>query len=166
MGTPEAGKLFLEALTGSGLEDIDLDHAPNFDTVALHTIRDIKATDGRVTCVLPVEARVQNRYNTLHGGCIATLVDVVGSAALVTQSERSGVSLHMSVEYLRPALSGDDVFIDAQVVKVGGLIATINVDLTSMNTGALIAQGKHIKFLSSKDKGIPRTPLVKTRSKL
>lgn len=70
MGTPEAGKLFLEALTGSGLEDIDLDQAPNFDTVALHTIRDIKATDGRVTCVLPVEARVQNRYKTLHGGCI------------------------------------------------------------------------------------------------
>ena len=47
--------------------------------------------------------------------CTATLVDVVGSAALVTQSERSGVSLHISVEYLRPALSGDDVFIDAQV---------------------------------------------------
>lgn len=46
--------------------------------------------------------------------CTATLVDVVGSAALVTQSERSGVSLHMSVEYLRPALSGDNVFIDAQ----------------------------------------------------
>lgn len=42
-------------------------------------------------------------------------MDVVGSAALVTQSERSGVSLHVSVEYLRPALSGDDVLIDAKV---------------------------------------------------
>ena len=45
-----------------------------------------------------------------------------------------------------------------QVVKVGGLIATINVDLKSTRTGELIAQGKHIKFLSSKDKGIPKAP--------
>ncbi len=45
-----------------------------------------------------------------------------------------------------------------QVVKVGGLIATINVDLKSTRTGELIAQGKHIKFLSSKDKGIPTAP--------
>ncbi|KAK9909006.1 hypothetical protein WJX75_005981 [Coccomyxa subellipsoidea] len=166
MGTPEAGKLFLESLTGSGLEDLDLDNAPVFDTVALNTIRDIKATDGRVTCVIPVEPRVQNRYGTLHGGCIATLVDVVGSAALVTQSEKSGVSLNMNIDYLRPGIAGEEVLVDAKVVKIGGLIATINVDLTSMKTGALVAQGKHIKFLSSRDKGVPQAPLARTRSKL
>ena len=44
------------------------------------------------------------------------------------------------------------------MVKVGGLIATINVDLKSTRAGELIAQGKHIKFLSSKDKGIPTAP--------
>ncbi len=32
----------------------------------------------------------------------ATLVDVVGSAALVTVSEQSGVSLSINVDYLRP----------------------------------------------------------------
>jgi hypothetical protein len=54
-----------------------------------------------------------------------------------------------------------------QVVKVGGMIATINVDLRSSSTGQLVAQGKHIKFLSTKDKGIPRaaTPQV-MRSRL
>ena len=51
-------------------------------------------------------------------------------------------------------------------MKIGGLIATINVDLTSMKTGALVAQGKHIKFLSSRDKGVPQAPLARTRSKL
>jgi hypothetical protein len=52
-------------------------------------------------------------------------------------------------------------------VKVGGMIATINVDLKSTKTGQLVAQGKHIKFLSTKDKGIPNaaTPQV-MRSKL
>ena len=73
MGTPDAGVMFLQALTGSGLEGIDLDQAPNFDTVALHSIYDIQAypeTPGRLTCKLRVETPVQNRYRTLHGGCI------------------------------------------------------------------------------------------------
>ena len=70
MGSPEAGKLFLASLTGSGLEDIIMEDAPYFDTVALHTIRDIEASEGRVTCIMPVTQRVANRYSTLHGGCI------------------------------------------------------------------------------------------------
>ena len=45
----------------------------------------------------------------------ATLVDVVGSAALVTVSERSGVSLNISVDYLRPGQAGEEVLVDAKV---------------------------------------------------
>lgn len=70
MGTPEAGKLFLQALTGSGLDADSFKEHSIFDTVALQTIRDIKAYEGRLTCIIPVELRVQNRYETLHGGCI------------------------------------------------------------------------------------------------
>ena len=69
MGTPEAGKLFLQALTGSGLGH-DPKEDSMFDTVALQTITDIRAYEGRLTCLIPVEPRVQNRYGTLHGGCI------------------------------------------------------------------------------------------------
>ena len=75
MGTPDAGKLFLSAATGSGLEGIDLVDAPNFDVVALQSIYDIQAypeTPGRLTCKLRVEEPVQNRYRTLSGGCIGT----------------------------------------------------------------------------------------------
>ena len=42
-------------------------------------------------------------------------MDVVGSAALVTVSERSGVSLNISVDYLRPGKAGEDVLVDAKV---------------------------------------------------
>ena len=70
MGTPEAGRLFLQALTGSGLDEADLKENTIFDTIALQTVRDIKAYEGRLTCIIPVEQRVQNRYGTLHGGCI------------------------------------------------------------------------------------------------
>ena len=113
MGTVEAGKLFLEALTCAG-ETADLNAAGNFDTTyaaqascvqllcfyttafvsnccschapnndfwdticlpysALNGLKDIRASSGCVLCTLPVTKRVQNRYNTLHGGCIGAL---------------------------------------------------------------------------------------------
>lgn len=50
--------------------------------------------------------------------CAATLVDTVGSAALVTMSLRSGVSLSISVNYISAMPGGEDAEIDARVVKV------------------------------------------------
>ena len=38
----------------------------------------------------------------------------MGSAALVTVSERSGVSLSITVDYLRPGKGGEDVLVDAE----------------------------------------------------
>jgi hypothetical protein len=69
MGTVDAGRLFLEALTLAG-EAADLNAASNFDTTALNGLHSIQASPGRVLCRLPVAKRVQNRYSTLHGGCI------------------------------------------------------------------------------------------------
>ena len=48
-------------------------------------------TPGRCVCVFPVRSRVQNRYGTLHGGCVAPLVDVVSTVALLTVSKDPGV---------------------------------------------------------------------------
>ncbi|KAK9812786.1 hypothetical protein WJX72_003675 [[Myrmecia] bisecta] len=151
MGTPEAGKLFLERLTSLSDSPIDLTTPRNFDTTALSGIRDVTTSPGRLQCVMKVTPRVANRYGTLHGGCIATLVDTVGSAALVTQSTRSGVSLNISVDYLSPMPSGEDCEIDARVVKVGKNIATINVELRRKQTKQLVAQGTHVKFMAASE---------------
>jgi acyl-coenzyme A thioesterase PaaI-like protein len=45
----------------------------------------------------------------------ATLVDVLGTAALVTTSDSGGVSLALTTHYLRPAPTGSLVLVDAQV---------------------------------------------------
>ena len=91
MGSPEAGKLFLEALVSAD---------GCFDHTALQNLHNVRASPGRVQCTMPVDDSVRNRYGTLHGGCTATLIDTVGSAALVTVSKRSGVSLNISTTYL------------------------------------------------------------------
>jgi hypothetical protein len=53
----------------------------------------------------------------LNWGCggAATIVDVVTSAALITVSERGGVSLTMSIDYLNPGRLGEEVEVDARV---------------------------------------------------
>ena len=41
--------------------------------------------DGYVKCTMKVHEGVTNAYKTLHGGCSATLIDVVGTMALLTK---------------------------------------------------------------------------------
>ena len=42
-------------------------------------------SDGAVTCELTVVEPLTNNYGTLHGGAISTLVDVVGTLALLAK---------------------------------------------------------------------------------
>lgn len=83
----------------------------------------------------------------MHGGCIATLVDVIGSAAIVTQSDRGGVSININTNYLSPMAIGEVMEIEATVSKVGKQIATAAVNLSNASTGTLVAQGTHVKAL-------------------
>eukprot|EP00891_Asterochloris_glomerata_P004867 jgi/Astpho2/4867/gw1.00069.118.1_t len=100
---------------------------------------------------MPVLQKVQNRYGTLHGGCVATLVDTVGSAALVTKVENAGVSLHISVDYLSSwvhiCAGGGECLIEATVLRLGRTIAVVQVTLRNKQTGTLTAHGTHTKFL-------------------
>ena len=68
--TPEAAEDFITDMINDVREGFQADATRNFEATALCGLRDITATRGQVVCVLPVNQRVQNRYNTLHGGCI------------------------------------------------------------------------------------------------
>lgn len=68
-GKPEFARLFLEALISQTAEDDE----KNFDTTALKGLRVVEVGHGKVTCKFPVTQRVQNRYGTLHGGCIGNV---------------------------------------------------------------------------------------------
>jgi acyl-coenzyme A thioesterase 13 len=108
---------------------------------------DISAEPGVVRCSLPVSESVQNRYGTLHGGCIATLVDVVTTAALVTVSDFSGVTLELSAAYLNPCAAGDVAEVEARVLKAGGAVAVLSCVVKARGTGRAVANGRHTKYL-------------------
>ena len=120
-GTPEAARAFLDTLLSSD----------SFDRTALEGLKDARFSEGRCRCAFPVGVEKTNRYGTLHGGCIATLVDVVSTAALVTQSDHPGVSVNIDVAYMSPGPAGDEVQVDARVTKVGVNLAFMEVLITS-----------------------------------
>ncbi len=66
--------------------------------------------NGSVTCSLKVDKSLCNAANTLDSGAIITIVDLVGTLALVTiQPLNLGVSLEMNASYVLPAVLGDEI---------------------------------------------------------
>lgn len=149
MGSPAAAEAFLAYSTN--LKD-HLGDPEIFDTTSLNgCIHGVRAKDGTMSCKFTVGRRVQNRNGHLHGGCIATIVDIVGTAALLTRSTRAGVSLNIATTYLKAIPGNAVVQVDACILRQGRTIATVNVDIVDESTGEVCARGVHTKFISSSE---------------
>lgn len=104
--------------------------------------------DGKAVCEVDVTPAVQNVSGNLHGGAIATLVDHVGTWAIVSADRqgRPGVTTDLNVSYLAPAPAGATVVAQAAVLKVGKTLAFVTVDVRRKDDGVLVAQGRMTKF--------------------
>ena len=149
MGSPQAAIRFLEILKTSeeGAEEY-------FDATVLQDCEmDQVACDkpGLLTCSIRVTPRVQNRFGILHGGCIASLVDVIGTAALMSMDGRPGKSVSINVSYLQAA-QGDSLYeVHARVVNKGRSLATIIVDIIDPVSKGVVSHGTHVKYMSKND---------------
>ncbi|CAL0327730.1 unnamed protein product [Lupinus luteus] len=110
---------------------------------------------GRVVCSMKIPSRLLNSGNTLHGGATATLVDVVGSAAIVSvgrSPSSTGVSVEINVTYLDAAYVDEEIEIEAKALRVGKAVAVISVEFRKKKTGKVFAQGRHTKYLAPTSK--------------
>lgn len=106
---------------------------------------------GRVLCSVEVSEPLQNAYSTLHGGAAATLVDVVGTLALLSiDATRPGVSVELGLSFLSPAPAGATVLIEGTVLKTGKRLGFTNVDIYYEREGkrVAVATGRHTKALA------------------
>ncbi|NXU53520.1 ACO13 thioesterase, partial [Turnix velox] len=118
-----------------------------FDRV-LRKMKFLSASSEKIVCELKVEEEHTNRMGTLHGGMTATLVDVVSTAALLYADQtKPGVSVDMNITYTSAAKIGEDVLITAAILKRGRNLVFATVDLKNKETGKLIAQGRHTKYI-------------------
>ncbi|KAI4336434.1 hypothetical protein L6164_014963 [Bauhinia variegata] len=104
---------------------------------------------GRIICSMKIPPRLLDSGNYLHSSVIATLVDLVGSAAIRTVGGRVGVSVDINVSYLDAASADDDIEIEAKALLVGKAVRVISVELRKKKTRKIFAQGRHTLYLPS-----------------
>ncbi|CAL1371864.1 unnamed protein product [Linum trigynum] len=104
---------------------------------------------GRIICSIKVPPRLLNAGKSLHGGAIATLVDVFGSAVIYTVSapQNTGVSVEINVSYLDSAYVNEEIEVEARILRLGKTVGVITVELRKKKSGQIIAQGRHTKYL-------------------
>ncbi|KAM1422401.1 hypothetical protein ACFX2I_004538 [Malus domestica] len=148
----EMVKLFLEK---KGEMAIAMDTLPDkfFEPFIMKGVKVDLLEPGRIVCSFKVPPRLLNGGNFMHGGATATLVDLIGSAALLSSGALNvGVSVEINVSYLDSAYPGEDVEIESRTLRVGKSVGVVSVEFRKKKTGKIIAQGRHTKYLAVSSK--------------
>ena len=61
-----------------------------------------------------------------------------------------GVSVKISVEYLKAAMEGDEVIIDAKTIRAGKTLAFLECQLRHKKDNSIIAKGGQVKYVGQK----------------
>lgn len=97
---------------------------------------------GEVEVVLPYSDRLLANTTApyVHGGAIATLIDVAGNFAVIAATGRDIPTIDLRVDYLRPVRSGALRAV-GRAVKVGRRLGVADVEVFD-ETGQMVALGR------------------------
>ncbi|GAO47492.1 hypothetical protein G7K_1698-t1 [Saitoella complicata NRRL Y-17804] len=125
-----------------------IDHG-GLDAKVLANMSIISATPGKLKCQMQIEKHHVNRYNTLHGGTIATMVDLGGTLAVATRGLwTTGVSTDINITYISSGGTiGDTITMEGEVVRLGKTLAFTSVFFMNAK-GEMFAKGNHTKFVA------------------
>ncbi|KAL7962181.1 HotDog domain-containing protein [Trichoderma compactum] len=109
----------------------------------------VDASEGRVDFEVDIHKDHTNRLQTIHGGTIASLVDLGGSLAVASTGRfATGVSTDLNVTYLSPGGRPGDILKGTAICeKIGKTLAYTTVQFYN-SKGQLAARGSHTKFVS------------------
>ncbi|ODQ63317.1 putative PaaI_thioesterase family protein [Nadsonia fulvescens var. elongata DSM 6958] len=115
----------------------------------LNKLRIMDAKPGKVLLQLKLEKKHTNRLQILHGGTIASIVDLGGSLAVSSRGLHStGVSTDINVTYISSGGKIDDLIdIDCTCQKLGKTLAFTTIDFYDSKHN-LFARGSHTKFIA------------------
>ncbi|XP_022089603.1 acyl-coenzyme A thioesterase 13-like [Acanthaster planci] len=117
----------------------------------LNKVNITSASPGKCSCELTVGEEQANRRGSLHGGFVSTLVDTLTTVAVLSSPAGvPGVSVELSVSFMQAARIGDQLTMDAEVIKAGKSLAFTKANLYN-SKGDIIAVGNHVKHVGRKD---------------
>ena len=107
-------------------------------------VAEVDEASGRVVVALPLrpEFRRDPERPEIHGGIIATLVDIAGHTALSAKLRHGVPTIDMRIDYLRMA-TGRELRATAELLKVGRTLGLVEVRITD-DAQRLIAVGRAV----------------------
>ncbi|OCK86299.1 esterase [Lepidopterella palustris CBS 459.81] len=107
------------------------------------------ASPGKVKFEINIQKEHTNRLNILHGGAIASMVDLGGSLAVASRGLYStGVSTDLNVTYLSSGGKiGDLIKAEASCDKFGKTLAFTSIKFLN-NKDEVFARGSHTKYVA------------------
>ncbi|KAL3441893.1 HotDog domain-containing protein [Aspergillus insuetus] len=115
----------------------------------LDGLRVTAAKPGTVNFELDIQKEHTNRLNILHGGTIASMVDLGGSLAVASRGlYATGVSTDLNVTYLSSGGKvGDKILAEVTCDKFGKTLAYTSIRFMNGN-GDVFARGSHTKYVA------------------
>ncbi|KAL4993050.1 HotDog domain-containing protein [Aspergillus recurvatus] len=115
----------------------------------LNSLRVTAAKPGTVNFELDIEKHHTNRLQILHGGTIASMVDLGGSLAVASRGlYATGVSTDLNVTYLSSGGKvGDKILAEVTCDKFGKTLAYTNIRFMN-SKGDVFARGSHTKYVA------------------
>ncbi|KAK9489657.1 HotDog domain-containing protein [Lipomyces doorenjongii] len=137
---PFVKRVWSSFLATSGLEPI-----------LIPRLKLLDAVPGYVKMELTIEKSHTNRLQILHGGTVASLVDLAGSLAVSSRGMYStGVSTDLNVTYISSGGKvGDKIFIESKCHKLGRNLAFTSVEFFKSHKYELFARGTHTKYIAA-----------------
>jgi len=114
------------------MSDLGFGDLVGFETEAME--------DGSSVVRLDAEDRHLNAHGTVHGGCIATLVDAAMGRAVFSAGAESTATIELKVTYLQPGQAGE-LTATAQVRKKGKRITVVEAEVTQDGDTVALALG-------------------------
>ncbi|CAG8484489.1 14475_t:CDS:2 [Acaulospora morrowiae] len=99
---------------------------------------------------LVVKKEECNRMNTLFGGSVASIIDTLSTATLISNKRYrdGGVSTDLAISYVSTAGIGDTIVIECVNYRIGRSLANIYTLIKEKTTGRIVVTAQHTKYCS------------------
>ncbi|CAO3621870.1 unnamed protein product [Cunninghamella echinulata] len=132
------------------IEFYNKEDEPTWDTIISKELTLVEVSPNKIVWNFEVTESHCNQLGNLHGGCVATLIDLASSFAILvydgkTKWKRMGVSTDLSVNYMLGVPAGENVKVECVVQRVGKNLANIYTVIYN-EAGKICYTGSHTKF--------------------
>ncbi|KAJ9190218.1 hypothetical protein P3X46_001443 [Hevea brasiliensis] len=129
-------------ISSEWLQGLSRGSSHELELFSLHGLKIVQAHRGFIRCNFVVSNRISDGDGNWHVGAMATLIDDVGAAAILSLTGHIKGSLDFNISFYFPAKIQEEVEIEAKVVGEKGRLVSVVVEVRKKDNGELIALAK------------------------